>query len=256
MTHSALGDPARPIAGNDSEILSADWYQLLTPAQKIAYTRYQYIYLNDRVADWDAHAHVRRRLNWDGGKDNFGVKHTPIWGKIVRAAESAGADLGSWVYAHFSAVGTEKIATNNQRVTEMRPSMLYAANSPQIYREYMEKMPTLIEQRFHVAMETMNLRLATTAVYKMSKSTQEFYVLCDEGYVSASPFFRHAMAAKINCDKAVERYLWFAALEYEAQQRSYDAVMEKHPKYKWWVENEIRSAVVAIRQHWRENDAQ
>lgn len=256
MTHSALGDPAELTTGNDLDLLSVDWYHALTPAQKMAYLRYQFIYLHERVADWDSRAHIKRRPAWDGGKDNYGVKHSPVWGKVLRAAEAVKADLGGWVYAHFSAVATEKVAKNNQRVTEIRPSILYSSSSPLIYRDYMEKMPEIILSRFHVAMETMKLRMATTTPFKMSKKTQELYVLCDEGYVTASPFFRNAMASRVGCDKAVERYLWYAALDYEAQQRSYDVVIAKNPEYSWWLENDIKDAVAAIRQHWRDYNAE
>jgi hypothetical protein len=256
MTHSALGEPAELTAGSNYDLLSEDWYQFLTPAQKIAYIRYQYISLNECVHDWDARAHVKRRPTWDGGKDNYGVKHTPVWGRILRAAETVHAHLGMWVHAHFSAAATEKIAHNNQRVTEMKPSMLYSANSPAVYRDYVAKMPEVIRNRFHVAAETMRLRFTTTAGYKLSRAKQNLFVICDESYVTATPFFRHAMAAKVNCESAVERYLWLAALNYESHQPAYDAVIEKSPEYRWWVENNIKSAVVAIRQHWREYDAE
>lgn len=256
MTRSALGETATQTAEIDSDILSVDWYQTLTDPQKLAYIRYQYIHLNERVADWEASAHLKRRPTWDGGKDNFGVKHTPVWGKILRAAERAGADLGGWVYAHFSALATERIATGHQRLTEMRPAVLYSAKSAEIYRDYMTHMPRILKDRFHVAAETLHLRMATTAIYKMPPAAQELYVFCDESYVTATPFFRNAFAASRNCDKAVERYLWKAALDYDAQQRSYDAVMAAHPEYKWWIENDIKLGVVEIRQHWRNYDAE
>ena len=251
MTHSVLGETATPTAEIDSDILLVDWYQTLTTEQKLAYIRYQYIYLNERVVDWDAAAHVRRRPSWDGGKDNFGVKHTPVWGKILRAAENAGADLGGWVYAHFSALAIERVAKNNQRMTEMRPSLLYSASSAEIYRDYMAHMPRILTDRFTVAAETLSLRMATTAVYKMQKQVQKLYVLCDESYVTATPFFRNAFAADSKCETAIERYLWKAALDYEAQQRSYDTVIAKTPEYTWWLENDIKRAIVDIRQHWR-----
>ena len=256
MTRSVLGDPAEQIAGNDLDLLSADWYRFLTPAQKLAYIRYQYIYLNDRVHDWDANTHTRRRPSWDGGKDSYGVKHTPVWGKILRAAERVDADLGGWVYAHFSALATERIATGNQRLTEMRPATLYSAKSAEIYRDYVAHMPRIIKDRFHVAAETLKLRMATTAIYKMPLATQELYVLCDESYVTAPPFFRNAFAARNKCEKAVELYLWKAALDYEAQQRAYDAVIAAHPEYAWWIENDIKRGVIEIRQHWRNYDAE
>jgi hypothetical protein len=255
MTHSALGETATPTAEIDSDILSADWYKALTAEQQLAYIRYQYIYLNECVVDWDANAHRKRRPAWDGGKDSFGVKHTPVWGKIMRAAENAGADPGGWVYAHFSAVAAERIAKNNQRVTEMRPSMLYSASSPEIYRDYMQHIPRILMDRFHVAAETLKLRMATTAIYKMPKRKQELYVLCDESYVTATPFFRNAFAALGQHTTAVEHYLWRAALDYDAQQVAYDMVMTKHPEYKWWIENDIKAAIVEIRQHWRNYDA-
>jgi hypothetical protein len=255
MTRSALGEPAELTAGSKNDLLSDDWYQFLTSTQKIAYIRYQYISLNECVHDWDARAHVKRRPAWDGGKDNYGVKHTPVWGKILRAAETAHAHLGLWVHAHFSALATERITTGNQRLTEMRPATLYSAKSAEIYRDYVAHMPRIIKDRFHVAAETLKLRIATTAIYKMPVAAQELYVLCDESYVTATPFFRNAFAARSNCEKAVERYLWKAALDYEAQQRSYDAVMAAHPEYSWWTENDIKRGVVEIRQHWRNYDA-
>jgi len=95
--------------------------------------------------------------------------------------------------------------------------------------------------------------MQSAKAFGFSKDDQNLYVLCDESYVSASPFFRHAFAALGNCDRAVERYLWFAAIEYEAQQRAYDCAIDrvKDQNYDWWITDTLRAAVREIRQHWR-----
>jgi hypothetical protein len=251
MTHSAVGGMGA-VAEIESPLLAHDWYKELTPAQLAAYVRYQFIYLNEKIVDWDAHEHVRRRPHWDGGKDAYGVKHTSAWGKAIRAIRDAGADPGIWVRAHFSPEAELKM-TQARALPEIRPTMLYASNSPAIYSRYCAQLPSSIETEFDIAGYTIASRMQSAKAFGFSKDDQNLYVLCDESYVSASPFFRHAFAALGNCDRAVERYLWFAAIEYEAQQRAYDCAIDrvKDQNYDWWITDTLRAAVREIRQHWR-----
>ena len=53
----------------NNALLAPDWYQQLNERQLAAYVRYQYIRLKEGVIDWNAPAHTRKRMKWDGGKD-------------------------------------------------------------------------------------------------------------------------------------------------------------------------------------------
>ena len=251
MMRNAVGGTGA-VAEIDSPLLAYDWYKDLTPAQLAAYVRYQFIYLHEQAIDWDDRAHVRRRPHWDGGKDNFGVKHTAVWSKVVRAINESAADPGMWVHAHFSPEAELRM-TQARSLQEVRPTMLCASNSQTIYDKYCAKLSRNIETAFEIAGYTIASRMTSSAAFGFSKDDQNLYVLCDESYVSAPPFFRHAFADLGNCDRAVERYLWFAAIEYEAQQRGYDFVISraKEQNYEWWVTDNLRAAVREIRQHWR-----
>lgn len=246
MTHSVVGE-LNKTETNKTSLLSPDWYKELTPTQLAAYIRFQFIYLNDRVADWDASAHTRRRPAWDGGKDCFGVKHSSVWAKALRAVGAVNAHPGIWVYAQFA----PKITDVKTRTPDMRPPVLYSTGAADAYTRYCDTMPDALFRRYELAAETVKMRLASTKVYGLSKDDQTLYVLGDESYVTATPFFRHAFAALANCDRAIERYLWIAALEYDALQLLYDRVINKRPELSWWLDNDLPAAVSVIRQHWR-----
>jgi hypothetical protein len=249
MTHNAVGAIAEAVEPHDA-LLAHDWYTQLNTEQLAAYMRYQFIYLNEAAVDWDARAHTVKRPAWDGGKDNFGVRHSSVWAKAARAIGAVGANPGMWVYAHFSPAAEITLAGGLDKMPTMRPAMLYSGASQKIYTLYCAEATRTIAHKATVAGHTINSRYKSTNVFKFSKADQTLYVLCDESYVSAPPFFRHAWAAAANCDSAIERYLWRAALDYEANQPLYDQVI-KDEDTAWWVTDELRAAVRLIRDHWR-----
>ena len=132
-------------------------------------------------------------------------------------------------------------------VPEIRPVSLRSSQSLRTYTDYIAALPKMLKHGFDVAGSTIANRIRGTQNLNMSTDDQVFYVLCDEGYVSASAFFRHAFAAQLENQRGVERYLWLAALDYEAQQRVYDAAVEP-----WCITDALRAAVLEIRKHWRE----
>ena len=67
--------------------LAHDWYVSLTPSQLEAYVRYLYIALQEHAYDPDSKTQRNRRINWDGGQNNFGHKHKGIWQKIAKAIQ-------------------------------------------------------------------------------------------------------------------------------------------------------------------------
>lgn len=238
MTLSAAG----AVAARD---LAPDWHLRLNQEQLAAYIRYQFIRLYDNVHDWDDPAHNRKRTHWDGGKDSYGVKHTPVWQRIAKMVRQRNADPGLWVHAHFSPIAVLKTGVQTTGMPEMRPTRLSSGQSPDIYKAYCDELPGILTSAFEVAGMTLAKRIRGTQDLKLSQDDQVFYCVCDELYVSASSFFRHAFAAQLGCDRGIERYLWFAALDYEAQQRAYDAAVEP-----WCITEPLLAAVHEIRDHW------
>lgn len=247
MTLNVVGETT-----DSHRLLGLDWHRQLSAEQLAAYIRYQYIWQKDNAVDWDSRAHSMRRPAWDGGKDLYGVKRVSTWGEIAKRVRDADADPGMWVHAHFSPAASVRMSQASASVPVIRPSMLHSQVSPQIYKSYSEFMPDVIWHQYELAGKTIEMRFKTSASIGLNSDDQQLYVLCDESYVTATPFFRHAFAAAAQCVEAVEQYLWLAALDYEVHQRTYDAVLARHPKESWWLTDELKLAVVSIRQHWED----
>jgi hypothetical protein len=237
-------------AGAVQELIeSPDWYKQLSDKNLAAYVRYQFLRLYSNEWDWDSVDHRRQRSHWDGGVDRFGVKHGAVWARIVRLIRELRADPGVFVCAHFSGLSYATQVVQSHSIPDVRPNNLASANSPSIYARYCEHFVRTLAPACEVAGGTIANRMRGTNSLNMSQADQLYYVLCDEGYVSASPFFRHAFADQLGCERAVERYLWHAALDYEAQQRLYDVALQKEP---WCITPPLTAATRDIRKHWLE----
>lgn len=239
MTLSVAG--AVPAA----RILARDWHLRLSLEQLAAYVRYQFIWLYENEQDWDAPAHNRKRKHWDGGTDSYGVKHTSVWNRIAQMIRKNNADPGMWVHAHFSPFSFLKSGAQLSGMPEMRPTRLCSAQSVGTYNEYCDQLPGILAHDFEIAGMTLAKRFRGTQDLKLSQDDQVFYVVCDELYVSASPFFRHAFSAQLHCARGVERYLWVAALDYDAKQHAYDTALEP-----WCFTELLKRATTDIRNHW------
>lgn len=247
MTLNVVGETT-----DSHRLLEPNWHQRLSDEQLAAYIRYQYIWQKENAVDWDSKPHSTRRPAWDGGKDLYGVRRVSTWGEVAKRVRDNKADPGLWVHAHFSPAASVRMAQASASVPVVRPTMLHSQASPQIYRKYCEFMPDVIWQQYELAGKTIEMRFKTSASIGLNSDEQQLYVLCDESYVTATPFFRHAFAATAQCVDAVEQYLWLAALDYEVHQRFYDDLLARHPKEAWWLTDELKLAVVSIRQHWED----
>ncbi len=243
MTHNAAGEIV------ESPLLNAEWHKTLNDDQLAAYVRYQFIWLKENAVDWDSRAHALRRPSWDGGVDGFGVRRSSTWGEIAQRIRSDDADPGMWVHAHFSPAAELKINPATSSLPEVRPTMLHSRMSPQIYGRYILSIQDTLWHQFEMAGQTIRDRFLTSAPLNLPAEDQRLYVLCDESYVSATPFFRHAFAALDSCLPAVEEYLWLAALDYDVHQKAYDALIAVHGE-SWWVSEQLKAAVIEIRHHW------
>lgn len=230
-----------------SNILDPNWHECLNDQQIAQYVRYHYIRLRDGAINWESDAHMRSRKKWDGGKDAYGVKYSAVWPKVVKAIRAAHAHPGVWVCAHFAPWAAKRLSLAASKAPDLRPSSLARAASYDIYHEYCENISAHIANEFEMAGVTMARRYKVIGDFGLSDSDKALYIVCDESYVTATPFFRHAFAAKFGAQKGIEKYLWFAATDYEPKQQFYDAVVAD-----WCVTPQLNEAVLEIRKHWTE----
>jgi hypothetical protein len=231
--------------------LDPEWFQNLTAKQLAAYVRYLFIYLQEGVADWNSSAHSEPRPHWDGGKTTDGVKHKSIWDKVIRGIRQIGAHPGLWVSAHFSSSVYAVRIAQGKGVIEGRPELLCSSISPDVYENYLAHFDDTFAQRFAAAQASITTRFNITKAIGLPPDDHFFVVICDKTHVNASPFLRHGFAAESNCQRAVNRYLPFAALEYEIKQPLYDRFIAANPEYGWLVPPHLKQAVKELRQHWR-----
>jgi len=247
MMLSEVGEQAA--ADLPAHLLNPDWHKRLTEDQLAAYVRYQFISLSENVVHWDSAAHARRRPHWDGGVDLYGVRRSNIWAQVARETRKYGAEPGMWVHAQFSPAAELKLTPVTMSLPDIKPTNLLSKQAPSIYGRYRSDLAAILEHRFDLAGQTISMRFNTTAGLSLSKEDQTLYVLCDETYVTAAPFFRHAFAAAANCQEAVEQYLFAAAADYDVHQCVYDSLMAKNGEH-WWLTDTLKALVVDIRQHW------
>lgn len=254
MTLKEVGGIFQTEKVSDS-LLSPDWYRQLTDHQLVAYIRYQYIRIKESVLDWDAPAHTRIRHKWDGGKDSHGVAHKAVWPKVLTAfrnyerEHNLPARPGEWVAARLSGLAETIVSANKAAVPPVKPTSLYDHHAPIIYFKYCQRFTNVFDCSLKVAAQVVDTRFREMAVYPISDDARNFYVLCDEAYVSASPFIRHGLAAATNCKRAALKYLWQAAADYEVKQSLYDTALAAVGANEF-VSDELRATVIDIRKHW------
>lgn len=235
----------------DNSLLFSDWYSRLSFEQLTAYVRYQFLSAHFRVADPEARAHKIRYKKWDGGVDISGVKNKCIWSAIAKEIVKHDAVPGLWVRAHFSPAFLSIRSEENKGMSTVRPEMLKSALSARIYLEYLNAAAGQVKRAYDAAEASIVTRYTNTEVYQLPPDDHYFYVLCDESYVNAGPFFRHAFASLENCERAEDRYLFLAATEYDAQQVIYDQVIdESGGALSWWVSPRLQQELIRIRQEW------
>lgn len=248
MTRNAAGETSK----RSPSLLTPDWYKQLAKPQLAAYIRHAYIWRTHGAAAFDNPLHKKRVSRWDGGEDSFGCKYTAVWPRVVNAVLAHGADPGLWVAAHFSIVGISK-RTNTGASFDARdiaPAELCNKLSPGIYDDYCYSLPKILAEEYQLAGRTLNLRMRGLSRLNLEKSDQYLCAICDEGYVSASPFFRHGFATLAQVPDAAARYLVPAAYDYESRQRAYDIALDAQD-CRWCISPQLLDVVNRIRMQWR-----
>lgn len=236
----------------DDTLLTPDWHKALSEKQLMAYVRHSYIWRQSGSTDLESREQVKKVPRWDGGQDAYGVKFTPVWPKIARMIRAVDADPGIWIAAHFSPIATRKYVTygGSFEVPDVTPTNLCGKLSETIYNEYCSAFPKTVIDGYNTAGRSIALRLRSLQKMNIPEDDKHFCVVCDEGYVTAAPIVRQGFANAFKLPQAIERYLWPAALEYEAKQRLYDRVI---PDFipAWLVSDQLLETVKTIRAHWR-----
>lgn len=238
-------------------LLSPDWHKGLSEKQLMAYIRHSYVWRQTGSTDRDSKEQTKTNPRWDGGQDAYGVKFTAVWPRIARMVRAVDADPGLWVAAHFSPSGYSKFITQagSFEVPDVAPSNLCSKVSELVYNEYCSNFAKTTIDAYNTAGRSIALRLRSLQKLAISEEDRHFCVLCDEGYVTAAPFFRQGFANAFKLPEAIDRYLWPAALEFEAKQRLYDRII---PDFipGWVVSEKLTETVTAIRAHWRRYEPQ
>jgi hypothetical protein len=243
MTRSAVGE----MPNSTQQLLSEDWYAYLSPPQLMAYIRHSYIWRNTGNTSMRSPDQSQKNIRWDGGEDSFGCKFTPVWPRILKLISSYAAHPGVWVSAHFSPIANSVhgSAAGSFELREMAPNNLCSKTSEKLYNDYIAFFPQFLQSQYEMAGRSVGLRIKSLARLPLTREAQYACALCDENYVTAPPFFRHAFATQAGAIDAAERYLWPAAFDYEAQQPLYRGVPD------WCITQQLKDAVVTIRTHWR-----
>jgi hypothetical protein len=247
MMHIEAGDKQ---VAEPPHLAHPDWYKRLTETQLAAYIRYQFVYLSEHVLDWDDPAHTRKRSHWDGGTDLYGVRRSNIWAQVAREVMRQGAVPGIWVHAQFSPAADLKLIPGRMVLPEITPQHLLSKDAAGIYVKYHQQLPDILKHEYQMAGETLARRLKVLQALPLSPEERQLYALCDESYVTAPPFFRHAFATLSDCPSAVEQYLPVALLQYEANQQLYDATVAEIKDSEWLISPDLKKAVIEFRQHW------
>jgi hypothetical protein len=247
MTPSVVGGTHE----SANTLLSYDWHTQLNKTQLAAYIRHAYIWRQSGAVSLNNIEHKKKVTRWDGGEDSFGCKFTSVWPRIVKSVLEYQADPGAWVAAQFSQIAMAKRidAKSSFEARDVTPSELCNQIAPVIYTEHCAKLPALIKEEFQTAGRTIGLRVKSLTRLKLEKADQYLCALCDEGYVTAPPFFRYGFAVMANVPEAIDKYLWPAAFEYESQQRLYDTAVAG--TCEWCISEQLKKAVETIRTQWR-----
>jgi hypothetical protein len=246
MRLHAVGDNATSV---DPIYGTPDWHLRLSPQQLAAYVRYLFIALKENAYDVDSPAHNRKRFKWDGGTDAYGVKHKRVWNRIASAIRHADAVPGTWVAAHFAPTFYSVRAASNKSSVDNRPELLCSDVSIDAYQKYLEVFAFLTNERCAAAEISVGSQLRMLQDVIKNQDDRVFYIVADKTNVNATPFFRHAFSALLECPRGVARYLAPAALEYDMNQQLYDAMTAK-PDNVWWVSEELKHTVAHNRRHW------
>lgn len=233
----------------DLSYLAADWHLRLSPAQLAAYIRYLFIAVKENAYEPDAPAHSRKRFKWDGGTDAYGVKHKRVWGRIASAIRQCEAVPGLWVAAHFAPTFYSVRAAGNKSFVENRPELLCSDVSLDAYQKYLELFSTLTNERCAAAEISVASQMELLQNVIKDYDDLVLYIVADKTNVNATPFFRHAFAAHLECARGVLRYLAPAALDYDMNQPLYDEMTAK-PLNSWWVSDNLKIVTAKNRRQW------
>lgn len=162
-------------------------------------------------------------VRWDGGVDQFGKTHKPVWPKIAAEIIKLGADPLQYVRAHFL------MSSRNQAPY---PNQLYGEKAIRIWEQFQETQKELV--RNQVESDENQLRVAVlpftvTLHWELKRALR--YVLCDHTK-NITPLTRYCTAVRESLPDVADRYFENALIQYMFQMSEYDAVMVVPAEFK------------------------
>lgn len=177
----------------------ADEYQILPRlAQRLrnAYTRQRgaYMWIRYRRVESVGSGHV---ASWDGGTDQYNVRHKPVWLKLAEQLLQAGhSDAEGFISAQFS--GSAKLTTPNQLMSR-------AAFAK--YSYYVRYSENVLDQDLISQTREFDMAVLTTQTWLPNLTLSEIWqhVICNTSW-TLSPLFRYCIAVSENMVTASEQW--------------------------------------------------
>lgn len=151
---------------------------------------------------------------WDGGRDNWGTNHKPIWPRIAALLMREGFDPATYLQVQFQ-------ETNGRK--SPLPSMLMSQDAIARYRAYLGRADEILKKEYERAAIHLQRSLILMASARGTPEEKMVTALMDEGTtMQACVLFRYCMAVKANIVPAMERYHASALQQYLYQADLYD----------------------------------
>lgn len=154
---------------------------------------------------------------WDGGEDQHGNQHKPVWPKIAQFILNIGADVETFVEAQFLAPRVDR---------SPYPTSFYNDAAIARYHQYQRvKLPDIAD-RFRAEL----LSITTTATcfiagLQWSEERAVATAVCDQLQVVASPLTRYFFGVAAGCAAVVEPLRVEAFRQYMSRKAAYDAAV-------------------------------
>jgi hypothetical protein len=150
---------------------------------------------------------------WDGGRDQFGGRHKPIWPAIAALLVREQFNPATYLQVQFQ-------ETNGR--ASPRPPQLLSNEAVGRYRAYLLRADEILKKDLERGAQHFNRRLHQLATARGTQEQKIITALMDEVTVQACVLYRYCVAAKFNITLAMQRYYAAALQQYLFQADLYD----------------------------------
>ena len=142
---------------------------------------------------------------WDGGQDQWGGRHKPIWPTVANVLLREQFDPATYLQVQFQ-------ETNGR--SSPKPSQLVSNEAIARYRAYLLRADEILKKELERAEHHLHRRLMQLALARGTQEQKIITALMDETAVQACVLYRYCVAAKFNIAVAMQRYYSAALQQY------------------------------------------